>query len=290
MRELEKLLKDLDLAIAKIKDIDCKVKAKVKSAILEGKKLDRVTSKALMTKIPDTSETTIERLLNIQKQVVEGLQFKAYNLSAPSVWVDDPEMYAHLKPAKCFRAEDAKLPVQLIAPRMAKLAEATGKEETQEGSIKNKINKFSKNLPFFLENVDGELRRVLVPFVPATFYANYATHVAKQLYMFPPVVQELKDRIHGSFPMTRDALSGLTHAKGASGWAVTAYKDAQLVRLDLVSLSGVYCVNSIELVWDVLVTLPFKNVPEMGRAHAAARFCFPVEHTLSYLLENFGAQ
>ncbi|KAJ9051644.1 hypothetical protein DSO57_1002779 [Entomophthora muscae] len=88
--------------------------------------------------------------------------------------------------------------------------------------------------------------------------------------------------------MLQETLAGLTHAKGASKWAVTAYKDAQLVRLDPVSLSEVYCVNSIELVWDVLVTLPFKNVPEMGRAHVAAFFCFPVEHTLSYLLENFG--
>ncbi|KAJ9053140.1 hypothetical protein DSO57_1027237 [Entomophthora muscae] len=105
MRELEKLLKDLDLAIAKIKDIDSKVKAKVKSAVLDGDKIDKVFTKALMTKIPDTPEKTIERLLNIQKTVVEGLQFKAYNLSAPSVWVDDPEMYEHLKPAKRARAD-----------------------------------------------------------------------------------------------------------------------------------------------------------------------------------------
>ncbi|KAJ9082098.1 hypothetical protein DSO57_1039680 [Entomophthora muscae] len=88
--------------------------------------------------------------------------------------------------------------------------------------------------------------------------------------------------------MSREALAGLTHEEGASKWAVTAYKDAQLVCLDPVTLSGVYCVNSIELVWDVLETLPFKNIPEMGQAHAAACFCFPVEHTLSYLLENFG--
>ncbi|KAJ9089961.1 hypothetical protein DSO57_1007528 [Entomophthora muscae] len=97
MRELKKLLKDLNLAIVKIKDIDRKFRAKVKSVVLEGKKLDRVTSKALMAKMPGTSETTIKRLLNIQKHIVEGLQFKAYNLSAPSIWVDDPEMYAHLK-------------------------------------------------------------------------------------------------------------------------------------------------------------------------------------------------
>ncbi|KAJ9078967.1 hypothetical protein DSO57_1039666 [Entomophthora muscae] len=88
--------------------------------------------------------------------------------------------------------------------------------------------------------------------------------------------------------MSWEALAELTHAKGASKWAVTAYKDAQLVRLDPVSLSGVYCVNFIELVWDVLATLSFKNVPEMGRAHAAACFCYPLEHTISYLLENFG--
>ncbi|KAJ9069614.1 hypothetical protein DSO57_1016616 [Entomophthora muscae] len=88
--------------------------------------------------------------------------------------------------------------------------------------------------------------------------------------------------------MLQEALAGLTHGKGASEWAVTAYKDAQLVCLDPVFLSGVYCVNFIELVWDVLETLLFKNVPEMGWAHAAACLCFPVEHTISYLLENFG--
>ncbi|KAJ9072720.1 hypothetical protein DSO57_1024341 [Entomophthora muscae] len=68
---------------------------------------------------------------------VEGLQFKAYNLSALSFWVDDLEMYAHLKPAKRARADDTKLPAQLLAPRMAKPAEAAGKEETQDGNLKN---------------------------------------------------------------------------------------------------------------------------------------------------------
>ncbi|KAJ9054974.1 hypothetical protein DSO57_1008860 [Entomophthora muscae] len=77
MRELEKLLKDLDSAVAEIKEIDHKVKAKVKAAILKGKKLDRVTSKALMTKMPVTSEKTIEHLLNIQKRWL-----RACNLSS----------------------------------------------------------------------------------------------------------------------------------------------------------------------------------------------------------------
>ncbi|KAJ9062408.1 hypothetical protein DSO57_1011085 [Entomophthora muscae] len=72
----------------------------------------------------------------------------------------------------------------------------------------------------------------------------------------------------------------MTHAKGASKWAVKAYKDAQLIHLDLVSLSGVYSVNSIELVWDVLEMLPFKNILKMGQAHAAACFSFPMEHTV----------
>ncbi|KAJ9061728.1 hypothetical protein DSO57_1017823 [Entomophthora muscae] len=70
MRELEKLLKDLNLAIAKIKEIDCKVKARVKSDVLEGDKIEKVSAKALMAKIPDTPKTTIERLLNVQKHVV----------------------------------------------------------------------------------------------------------------------------------------------------------------------------------------------------------------------------
>ncbi|KAJ9065583.1 hypothetical protein DSO57_1018002 [Entomophthora muscae] len=58
--------------------------------------------------------------------------------------------------------------------QMAKPAKATGKEETHE------------------ENIDGKLHHVLVPFVPATFYANYANHVAKQLYLSPLSFRSLK--------------------------------------------------------------------------------------------------
>ncbi|KAJ9049296.1 hypothetical protein DSO57_1026083 [Entomophthora muscae] len=63
MRELKKLLKDLNSAIAKIKDIDRKIKAKVKAAVLTGDKIDKVSAKALMAKMPDTPKITIERLL-----------------------------------------------------------------------------------------------------------------------------------------------------------------------------------------------------------------------------------
>ncbi|KAJ9090604.1 hypothetical protein DSO57_1000456 [Entomophthora muscae] len=66
--------------------------------------------------------------LNVQKTVVRGLQFKYFSLSALFVWVDDPNMYEHLNPAKQARREDIKLLVQLLAPRMAKPAEAAGKE------------------------------------------------------------------------------------------------------------------------------------------------------------------
>ncbi|KAJ9064886.1 hypothetical protein DSO57_1025609 [Entomophthora muscae] len=93
MRELEKLLKDINLAIAKIKDIDRKVKAKVKAAVLTGDKIKKVSTKALMAKMPDTPKTPIERLLNIQKHILKGLQFKSFALSAPSIWVNYPEMY-----------------------------------------------------------------------------------------------------------------------------------------------------------------------------------------------------
>ncbi|KAJ9086021.1 hypothetical protein DSO57_1008534 [Entomophthora muscae] len=51
-----------------------------------------------MAKIPNTPVKTIKCLLNIQKTVVEGLQFKSYALSTPFVWANDPEMYEHLKP------------------------------------------------------------------------------------------------------------------------------------------------------------------------------------------------
>ncbi|KAJ9054698.1 hypothetical protein DSO57_1011488 [Entomophthora muscae] len=76
MRELDKLLKGLDSAIAEIIEIDLKVKEKVKAVILTGDKIDKVFAKALMTKILDTPEKTIERLLNIQKMVFEGIQLK----------------------------------------------------------------------------------------------------------------------------------------------------------------------------------------------------------------------
>ncbi|KAJ9076833.1 hypothetical protein DSO57_1022546 [Entomophthora muscae] len=81
MRELGKLLKDLDSAIAEIKEIDHKVKEKVKYAVLTGNKINKVSAKALMAKMLDTSEKSIECLLNVQKTVVEGLCFKAYNYS-----------------------------------------------------------------------------------------------------------------------------------------------------------------------------------------------------------------
>ncbi|KAJ9089079.1 hypothetical protein DSO57_1016523 [Entomophthora muscae] len=103
---------------------------------LEGDKIKKVSAKSLMTKILDTPEKTIERLLNIQKIVVEGLQFKSFELSAPSVWTDDPKMYAHLKPAKRACKEDTKTPAQLLAPRTAKPAKAASKEETQEGNLR----------------------------------------------------------------------------------------------------------------------------------------------------------
>ncbi|KAJ9053824.1 hypothetical protein DSO57_1039585 [Entomophthora muscae] len=89
-----------------------------------------------MTKIPDTPEKTIKHLLNIQNTVVEELQFKFFALSVLSVWTDNPEMYAHLKPAKRACKEDTETPAQLLAPRMAKPAKAAGKEETQEGNLR----------------------------------------------------------------------------------------------------------------------------------------------------------
>ncbi|KAJ9080259.1 hypothetical protein DSO57_1027019 [Entomophthora muscae] len=132
MRELEKILKDLDSEIANIKEIDYKVKPKLKSTVLEGEKIGKVS--ALIVKMPDTPKKTIGRLLNLQKKVVEGLQFKCFALSLPSFWVDNPKMYDHLKPAKQVRTEDSKLLAQLLAPRMANPAKAATMEKTIEGS------------------------------------------------------------------------------------------------------------------------------------------------------------
>ncbi|KAJ9079610.1 hypothetical protein DSO57_1033544 [Entomophthora muscae] len=105
------------------------------AAVLTGDKFDKASAKALMAKMPEIPEKTIVCLLNIQKTVVEGLQFKSFVLSAPSFWVDNPEIYAHLKPAKRASKEDTELPVQLLVPRIAKPAEAASKEETQEGNL-----------------------------------------------------------------------------------------------------------------------------------------------------------
>ncbi|KAJ9074644.1 hypothetical protein DSO57_1004105 [Entomophthora muscae] len=88
---------------------ESKVKEKMKPAVLTGKKVDKVSAKALMVKMPETSEKIIKCLFNVQKTVVEGLQFKSFALSALSVWVINPELYAHLKPANQARTEDTKL-------------------------------------------------------------------------------------------------------------------------------------------------------------------------------------
>ncbi|KAJ9062836.1 hypothetical protein DSO57_1006284 [Entomophthora muscae] len=55
MRESEKLLKDLDSAIAEIKDIDRKIKARVKSAVLEGDKNRQGVHKGPYCKFTATS-------------------------------------------------------------------------------------------------------------------------------------------------------------------------------------------------------------------------------------------
>ncbi|KAJ9060297.1 hypothetical protein DSO57_1032262 [Entomophthora muscae] len=81
--------------------------------------------------------------------------------------------------------------------------------------------------------------------------------------------------------MFREALTELTHAEGASEWAVTAYKDAQLVRLDPVSLNGVYTVNSIELVWDVLVMLLSKQQAQPASKVLNKQVCDPQSNYLA---------
>ncbi|KAJ9063088.1 hypothetical protein DSO57_1004018 [Entomophthora muscae] len=60
-----------------------------------------------------------------------------YILSALSFWVDNPEIYEHLKPSKCARTKDTELPVQLLAAKKTKPVKAAGKEDTKEGYIKN---------------------------------------------------------------------------------------------------------------------------------------------------------
>ncbi|KAJ9048372.1 hypothetical protein DSO57_1035690 [Entomophthora muscae] len=111
------------------------------------------------------------------------------------------------------RREDTKLPAQLVAPRMAKPEEATGKEDTKE------------------EIIDDVILQALVPFIPAMFYSNYNNHVTRQLVLSPPVVYKFKDRINGSFLILWDVLLGLMHGEGASKWAVTAYKDVIFISL-----------------------------------------------------------
>ncbi|KAJ9057866.1 hypothetical protein DSO57_1018470 [Entomophthora muscae] len=179
-------------------------------------------------------------------------------------------MYAHLKLAKRSRAKDTKLPAQSFAPRKAKPVEVAGKEEIQE------------------ENVDHKLQQVLVPFVLATFYANYATHVAKQLYLSPPVVREQEDHIHWSFLMSQEALVELMHAKRASKWTVTAYKDAQLVCLDSVFLSGVYCVTLLSLFrtsWQCTHSIMYRRWAGLMRLLASAFWwCHGRFHHAGYYL------
>ncbi|KAJ9089713.1 hypothetical protein DSO57_1009977 [Entomophthora muscae] len=142
-------------------------------------------------------------------------------------------MYTHLKPAKRARADDTDLPAQLLALRMAKPAKAANKEETKEENIDREI--------LYIQNLkvlNLQYSRSWSPLSPPPLQKFCQSH-GQAAVSVPPVFQELEDRIHGSFPMLQDTLLGLTHGEGTSEWAVTAYKDAQLVRLDPISLSGV---------------------------------------------------
>ncbi|KAJ9076920.1 hypothetical protein DSO57_1021774 [Entomophthora muscae] len=65
----------------------------MKPAVLTGNKINKVSAKVLMVKMLDMFKKTIDHLLNFQKTAVEGLKFKVFTLSAPSVWADNPEMY-----------------------------------------------------------------------------------------------------------------------------------------------------------------------------------------------------
>ncbi|KAJ9048979.1 hypothetical protein DSO57_1029237 [Entomophthora muscae] len=60
---------------------------------------------------------------------------------------------------------------------MAKPAKAASKEETHK---------------------DCEICWVLVLFVPATFYTNYLNHVARQLFLSPPVVWQEVGKLENS--------------------------------------------------------------------------------------------
>ncbi|KAJ9055444.1 hypothetical protein DSO57_1003941 [Entomophthora muscae] len=71
------------------------------------------------------------------------------------------------KTGSLTKKEDTELPAQLLAPKIAKPAEAASKEETQE------------------EKKYGKIRQVLVPFDPATFYTNYSNHVERKLFLSP---------------------------------------------------------------------------------------------------------
>ncbi|KAJ9069615.1 hypothetical protein DSO57_1016617 [Entomophthora muscae] len=104
------------------------MKAKVKSSILKDNKINNLLAKTLMTKMLNTSEKPIECLPNVQKTLVEGLHFKVYILSAPSVWANDPEMYENHKPTKRAHKENTEMPAQLVGLKIAQIANTAGKK------------------------------------------------------------------------------------------------------------------------------------------------------------------
>ncbi|KAJ9065571.1 hypothetical protein DSO57_1018154 [Entomophthora muscae] len=97
MSELEAVIKELDTVVTKIKEVNQKVKDILKEVVLEGDKLNKLTAKAVKSKIPNTTEKLTTRIFNVQKYVLVNLQFKSQGFATAEMFSKDPEMFEQLK-------------------------------------------------------------------------------------------------------------------------------------------------------------------------------------------------
>ncbi|KAJ9052090.1 hypothetical protein DSO57_1037645 [Entomophthora muscae] len=110
MEELETMIKELDMVVTKIKEVNQKMKDMLKEVVLEGNKLDKLTMKAVKKKIPNTTNKLATSLLNVQKDVLANLQFKPQGFATAEAWSKDPEMFEQLKNKKKQKpTEDCKV-------------------------------------------------------------------------------------------------------------------------------------------------------------------------------------
>ncbi|KAJ9087178.1 hypothetical protein DSO57_1035685 [Entomophthora muscae] len=90
MAELEAMIKELDTAVAKIKEVHQKMKDMLKEVALEGNKLDKITVKTVKKKIPNTTKKTHKQAPKHAKRCSCQPTVQATGFATAEAWSKDP--------------------------------------------------------------------------------------------------------------------------------------------------------------------------------------------------------